>query len=158
MDDVKQKIFSRRALLTGSVPTALGAIALVQMANHAAAATPPAKAAAIKPLAPASAASKTATAKTATAKPGVAPAAAPAAAGALTHLDEKDPIAAALGYVADSSKVDPKIESMYKPGHKCSTCLNVQGKASDAWRPCTIFAKKLVNQNGWCRVWVQRPA
>ena len=44
----------------------------------------------------------------------------------------------------------------YQPGQMCNTCLQLQGKAGDAYRPCNIFAGKLVNANGWCKVWVKK--
>lgn len=79
------------------------------------------------------------------------------AAAALPHLDEKDPQAAALHYVHDAKMVDPKKNPTYKPGQHCANCLQLTGKAGDAWRPCNIFPKKLVAANGWCSVWAQKP-
>jgi hypothetical protein len=38
----------------------------------------------------------------------------------------------------------------------CNTCLQLQGNAGDAYRPCNIFPGKLVNANGWCKVWVKK--
>ena len=34
--------------------------------------------------------------------------------------------------------------------------VQFQGKAGDAWGPCTIFAGKQVNANGWCQVYVKK--
>lgn len=79
------------------------------------------------------------------------------AAAAFPHLDESDPQAKALHYVHDAKLVDPKKNPTYKPGHSCANCLQLTGKAGDTWRPCNIFPKKLVNVNGWCSVWVQKP-
>ncbi len=76
---------------------------------------------------------------------------------ALTKLDEKEPVAAALGYVADAKKVDPAKNPTFKAGQNCANCLQLQGKAGEKWRPCSIFPKKLVDADGWCRVWVKKP-
>ena len=32
-----------------------------------------------------------------------------------------------------------------------------QVKAGETYIPCNIFPGKLVNANGWCKVWVKRP-
>ena len=72
------------------------------------------------------------------------------------HLSATDPTAQALGYHEDAKTVDVKQFSTYQPGQMCSTCLQLQGNAGDAWRPCNIFAGKLVNANGWCKVWVKK--
>lgn len=78
------------------------------------------------------------------------------AADALPHISANDPTAVALSYFEDASKVDPKKFPTYKPEQKCSTCIQLQGKAGDPWRPCTLFPGKLVNANGWCKVWVKK--
>lgn len=80
-----------------------------------------------------------------------------AAQAAASHLDEKDPLAVAMGYVHDVKKVDASKEPQYKPGSKCSNCVQLTGKEGDEWRPCNIFPGKLVNANGWCKVWVVKP-
>jgi hypothetical protein len=84
-----------------------------------------------------------------------------AAAGAaqaadLPKLDPKDPAAVALGYIADAKSVDPKTNPTYAAGQACNTCLQLQGKPGDAFRPCNIFPGKLVDANGWCRVWTKK--
>jgi len=73
------------------------------------------------------------------------------------HLDEKDPLAVAMGYVHDASKLDPNKVPQYKPGMKCSNCVHLTGKEGDEWRPCNLFPGKLVNANGWCKVWTIKP-
>jgi hypothetical protein len=75
----------------------------------------------------------------------------------LPHLEENDPAAKALGYVHDAKRVDPKSNPTFKAGSTCANCTQLQGKPGDAWRPCTIFPQKLVNANGWCKVWVKKP-
>ena len=72
------------------------------------------------------------------------------------HLSPTDPTAQALAYHEDAKSVDAKQFPTFQPGQTCSTCLQLQGKAGDAYRPCNIFAGKLVNANGWCKVWVKK--
>jgi High potential iron-sulfur protein len=79
-----------------------------------------------------------------------------AAAAALPPLDPGDPTAKALGFVNDASKVDAKAYPTFKPGQKCGTCAQYQGKTGDATAACTIFAGKSVPQGGWCQVWAQK--
>lgn len=73
------------------------------------------------------------------------------------HLDEKDPVAVAMGYVHDAKKVDAAKNPTYKPGNTCANCLQLTGKEGDEWRPCNIFPGKTVNAKGWCKVWVAKP-
>ena len=80
-----------------------------------------------------------------------------AAAADLPHLDPKDPTAAALGYVEDSTKADAKKFPNHKPDQTCANCNLLQGTAGD-WRPCGIFAGKTVNAKGWCSAWVKKAA
>lgn len=72
------------------------------------------------------------------------------------HLTPTDPVAQSLGYHEDAKTVTAKDFPTYQPGQMCSTCLQLQGNAGDPWRPCNIFAGKLVNANGWCKVWVKK--
>ena len=78
-------------------------------------------------------------------------------AAALTPLDPSDPLAKSLNFVTDASKVNASANPTYKPGQKCGTCAQYQGKASDATAGCTIFAGHSVPQGGWCKVWAQKP-
>ena len=80
-----------------------------------------------------------------------------AAQSAAPHLDEKDPMAVAMGYVHDASKVDASKNPQYKAGSKCHNCVQLVGKEGDEWRPCNIFAGKLVHKDGWCKVWTLKP-
>lgn len=80
-----------------------------------------------------------------------------AAAADLPHLDEKDPLASAMGYVHDASKVDSSKVPQHKAGAFCHNCVQLQGKEGDAWRPCNLFPGKLVAADGWCKVWVVKP-
>lgn len=81
-----------------------------------------------------------------------------AAADALPHLAETDTLAVSLGYVNDARKVDATKVPQFKPGSHCANCLQLQGKEGDQWRPCNLFPGKLVNADGWCKVWVAKPA
>lgn len=76
-------------------------------------------------------------------------------AAAPTNLTENDPTAQALGYHENAAKVDVKAFPTFKPTQKCSNCLQLQAGTGDH-RPCNIFVGKLVNVNGWCKVWVQK--
>ncbi len=71
-------------------------------------------------------------------------------------VDEKDPQAAALGYVADASKADTKKFPKYAAGQMCSNCVLYQGKATDAAAACPLFAGKQVAGKGWCSAWAKK--
>jgi hypothetical protein len=77
--------------------------------------------------------------------------------GGLPHVDEKESLATAMGYVHDAKKVDANKVPQFKPGSHCANCLQYTGKAGDEWGPCNIFPGKAVNANGWCKVWVAKP-
>jgi high potential iron-sulfur protein len=74
----------------------------------------------------------------------------------LPHLDPSDPTAKALNYTEDAKKVAPAAAAMYKAGSLCSNCMQYQGKAGEPYGPCSIFAGKQVNANGWCQVYVKK--
>ena len=68
-------------------------------------------------------------------------------------VDEKDSLAAALGYVSDARHVDKQASPQYKAGSTCSNCSWYQGKPGDpAGGPCTFFPGKNVDANAWCRM------
>jgi hypothetical protein len=69
------------------------------------------------------------------------------------HLGVKDPAAVAVGYVEIASQVDPKKHPDYVRGSSCENCLQLQGAAGAAYRPCTLFPGKLVAAAGWCSSW-----
>jgi hypothetical protein len=71
-------------------------------------------------------------------------------------LDEKDPQALTLGYVADAKRVDAKKNPTYQPGQICANCVLLDGKDGEALRPCKVFPGKEVAASGWCRSWVKR--
>ena len=78
--------------------------------------------------------------------------------GAMPELGEAEPTAAALGYKADTSKVDAAKYPNHKPEQACANCNLVQGKDGDALRPCAIFPGKSVNAKGWCAAYVPKKA
>lgn len=75
---------------------------------------------------------------------------------AQTLVDEKDPQAVALGYVADAKRVDTKKFPKYAAGQVCTNCSLYQGKPTDKVGGCPLFGTKLVAGPGWCSAWVKR--
>ena len=72
------------------------------------------------------------------------------------RLDEKDPQAVALGYVADASHADAKKYAKYAPGQNCTGCALYQGKAGDIAGKCPLYAGTQVSAKGWCSAWVKK--
>ena len=82
-----------------------------------------------------------------------------AAAGAhaqAAKVDEKDPQAVALGYVADTARADAKKFPKHAKDQKCSNCALFQGKAGDAAGGCPLFGTKQVAAAGWCSAWAKK--
>ncbi len=71
-------------------------------------------------------------------------------------VDPKDPLAARLGYVDDTTKADAKKYPQHKNEQRCSNCTLYTGKAGDKSGPCSIFAGKQVAADGWCVSWVKK--
>lgn len=72
-------------------------------------------------------------------------------------VSEKDPVAAALGYVSDAKHVDTKASPQYTAGATCSSCSWYQGKPGDpAGGACTFFPGKNVDANAWCRMYTPK--
>ena len=65
-------------------------------------------------------------------------------------VDEKDPAAVSLGYVADASRVDAAKFKTYTAGSACGNCALFAGKPGDASGPCPLFAGRQVSAKGWC--------
>lgn len=78
------------------------------------------------------------------------------AAMAQAKLDEKDPTAVALGYVADTAKADKKKYPKHDVAQKCSNCQLFQAKAGASEGGCPLFPGKTVAANGWCASWVKK--
>jgi len=72
-------------------------------------------------------------------------------------LEETDPVATALGYKEDTTKVDAVKYPMHKPEQRCDNCALYTGKAGEASGPCGAFGGKLVTAGGWCQVWAKKP-
>ena len=71
-------------------------------------------------------------------------------------VDEKNPQAAALGYVADTTKVDAKKYPKHAATQLCNNCALYQGKTTDAAGGCPLFAGKQVAGKGWCNAWAKK--
>ncbi len=83
-----------------------------------------------------------------------------AAQAAAKPLDENDPMAKAMGYYADATKVDKAkwVKKAGPDGDKqfCKNCVlylnggqKIAGQQGE-WGKCGIFANGLVAANGWC--------
>lgn len=72
------------------------------------------------------------------------------------RLNEKDPQAVALGYFEDATKTDTKKFPKYAVGQLCNNCGLYQGKVTDAWAGCPLFAGKQVAGKGWCNAWAKK--
>ena len=72
-------------------------------------------------------------------------------------VDEKDPTAVSLGYVADATKIDKAKQPKHVAGAACGNCALYQGKAGAPAGPCPIFAGKQVSAKGWCTAYVKKP-
>lgn len=79
-----------------------------------------------------------------------------AVAAPLAPLDPNDPSAKALGYVANTAKVDAAANPTHKPDQSCGNCAQFQGKPGDAEGGCNIFPGKSVARGGWCKVWAKK--
>ena len=90
--------------------------------------------------------------------PAPAPAAplAAASSASLPLLEESDPVAAGLGYVAVASRADGVKYKNFAAGQACGNCSLFGGKAGDAQGPCPIFAGKQVLATGWCSAYVKK--
>ncbi|HQS32006.1 MAG: iron permease [Polaromonas sp. 24-62-144] len=71
-------------------------------------------------------------------------------------LSETDPQAIALGYKADTTKVDAAKYPKHAATQECKNCALYQGKPSDAAGPCPLFAGKQVAAKGWCSAWAKK--
>jgi len=71
-------------------------------------------------------------------------------------LNEKDPQAVALGYVADAKRVDVKKFPRFVAGQNCTNCTLYQGKPADKTGGCPLFGTKKVAGPGWCNAWAKK--
>jgi hypothetical protein len=75
-------------------------------------------------------------------------------------VDEKDPQAVALGYVADASKVNKTKYKQFVEGQNCGNCALYQAPAGDAAAVaggCALFPGKQVARAGWCSAYAKKP-
>lgn len=72
-------------------------------------------------------------------------------------LEESDPVATALGYKEDTTKVDGAKYPNHKKEQRCDGCALYTGKAGDASGPCSAFGGKLVMAAGWCSAFAKKP-
>ena len=76
------------------------------------------------------------------------------AAWAQEKLSMDDPMAKALQYHEDASKVDPATRG--GTDRFCHNCIQYTGDAKAATGPCNIFPGKAVSSKGWCMSWVKK--
>jgi len=69
-------------------------------------------------------------------------------------VDEKDPTAASLGYVADANKSK---NAKRVAGQNCAGCALFQAKAGAPAGGCAIFPGKQVAAKGWCTAFAKKP-
>ena len=79
---------------------------------------------------------------------------------AADEVTEDEPLAQAMGYVADASTVDttkfPKRAGDEGAKQFCNNCALYAGSADDEVAPCSIFQNRLVKGAGWCNAWVAK--
>ena len=73
-----------------------------------------------------------------------------------TAVLETSDQAQALGYKADSTKVDAKKYPNRAADQSCSGCILYQGKAGDNVGGCAVFGNNLVAGKGWCGAWTKK--
>lgn len=71
-------------------------------------------------------------------------------------VDEADPQAKALGYVAEAGRANKAKYKQYAAGQRCSNCALFQGKASDPAAGCALFPGKQVAGPGWCSAYAKK--
>ena len=85
----------------------------------------------------------------------IAPQRAESAAPARALLDEAEPAAVAIGYVANARNVDVKKFPAYRRGQSCTTCTLLEF-GTGVQRGCTLVPGRLVMAGGWCKAWKLR--
>ena len=69
-------------------------------------------------------------------------------------LTESDPLAVALGFRADTGKVDQAKYPMHTKEQTCGNCLHFKTPGA-AHALCDLFSKT-VPKGGWCSAWAKR--
>lgn len=72
-------------------------------------------------------------------------------------LEENDPVAMALGYKIDTTKVDKTKYPQHKDDQVCTGCALFTAKAGESSGPCAAFGGKLVANGGWCAAYAKKP-
>ena len=75
---------------------------------------------------------------------------------ALADVDESDALAVALGYKADTTKVDSAKYANHATTQQRSSCKQFQGAVTDRSGGCTLFGGKVVSAKGWCSSWAKK--
>jgi hypothetical protein len=79
---------------------------------------------------------------------------------AAEEVTEDEPLAQAMGYKSDASKVDtakfPKRAGDAGANQFCNNCALYAGTADDETAPCSIFQNRPVRGAGWCNAWVAK--
>ncbi len=76
--------------------------------------------------------------------------------GAMPMVEETDPTAVSLGYVADASRADKSKFKTYAAGSACNNCALFGGKPGDVNGPCPLFAGRQVSAKGWCSAYAKK--
>ena len=71
-------------------------------------------------------------------------------------VDEKDPSAAALGYVAEASRVDKAKYPKFAADQNCSNCALFQAQAGAASGGCPLYPAKQVSAKAWCSAYAKK--
>ncbi len=71
-------------------------------------------------------------------------------------VEEKDPAAVQLGYVADATKANKAKYPAYAAGQNCAGCQLYQGKPGSTSGPCPLFTGKQVAAKGWCSAYAKK--
>ncbi len=72
-------------------------------------------------------------------------------------MDEKDPQAAALGYVNDATKTDKTKYPKYADGQNCANCALYQGGTAEQGG-CPLYPGKNVAAKAWCSAYAKKAA
>ena len=78
----------------------------------------------------------------------------PAAPSAM--VDPTESQAVALGYVVATSQVDKAKYKMHVDTQVCANCVLYSGAVGASSGPCSIFAGRQVNAQGWCSAWAKK--
>ena len=73
------------------------------------------------------------------------------------RLEEGEPLAVAIGFKLDTTRVDARKYPNHKPEQKCAGCVLYQGKPGDAMAPCLSVGSKQVPAAAWCAAYAKKP-